>query len=267
MSGKLFGKLFRRSKRPGSKKNGETSKPVNLSRRRVLKSAAYTGALASLAYLQSCVSLKTNKYDVEFDTRKPNSVKGVIESFPELSTHEVGFVKEFGRPGKMIGASMGRFEEFTLMDAKYNRKLRSWIHTHPAWDIIRGYPSSMDFSLHIERRLSKHSLLPFNTRFMHVVPIDDLGRVVGYTTIYLGKKWIKNEKSCPEILRSVVELGKKFDNSRVSGAINRLEYIELRRKLFNLYIQLGMKIRLTAMPPYHVSDTGDYYVWGEKSRE
>ncbi|MEK6820835.1 MAG: hypothetical protein AABY11_00350, partial [archaeon] len=182
-----------------SRGTGEEKRKITptISRRSVLQKTGLASALAGVLFLESCVSShpdflngkripREHGFGVEFSTRSPSSVKRVIEAFPRITTEEIGFIKEAGKPGRMVGASATR-NHFSTHLVSVNREVRSVIHTHPLIRMddvaIHGFPSSADFSNFLNRSKKEPGSIQ-RARIMHVVPVSPKGEVIGYTSVF-----------------------------------------------------------------------------------
>lgn len=143
-------------------------------------------------------------------TRHPNSAKSVIENTPEISTKEMGWVKQKGTRGQLKEAALRRTS--TSVDpAKTIPNVRSETHTHlmPSFENvvsalkrsnlstnplfvqkILAYPSPRDLSRFLQAQEKNNA-----PRVMHIAAIDSAsGKFVGYVSFRVTKKMINTIK-------------------------------------------------------------------------
>lgn len=250
---------WKRALRP--RRPAHISSASGISRRVFFQRAAALTALAAAgSALQSCTVLITREHGFgkEFDTRQPHSsVRKVVESFPRAGKLEVGFIKE-RQAGVLVGASVTRKTDQTIISYNsFTRNPRSNLHTHPVepkQDVrAQTFPSPDDFHWIIER-IEKKSVYPDSMRTIHVMPMMQDGRALGFSTIHLGKKWLKTEKERPELVRIAWQYYSTIGKARSVGAITIDEYIQRMNTFFKDMKPAGLMVRVTAYPGFKVEN-------------
>ncbi len=245
-----------RPRRPASVSSGN-----GISRRIFLqRTAALTALAAAEITLQSCavVMPREHGYGKEFNTRRPDSsVRKVVESFPHAGEMEVGFIKE-RKAGELVGASVTREKDRTVIAYNsFTRDPRSLLHTHPVnpnQDVrAQTYPSPSDFHWIIDRIEGK-SEHPTTMRTIHIMPMMQDGRALGFSTIYLGKKWLQVEKENPKLIRAAWQYYFRIGQARSVGAIPIEEYIKRMNDFFKEMKDAGLKVRVTPYPGFKVEN-------------
>ncbi len=221
-----------------------------LSRRHVLKA---TIAAGFAAMLHSCITLvpgREHGFEVEYRTSKPSSAKEVIESFPNIDKMEIALLKEVGTRGKLVGMTLHRNENFT-QTGRMGRNIRSTVHTHGIGrddPRLTTYPSVNDLKLLLDRVDGK--IEDPNLRYVHVASVNNEKKVMGYSTIFLSKRWLELEKKDPHVIRNAIKTLRALHEGRLKGAISDAEYCTGAKEWYEMINKLGLRVRLTAFPGY-----------------
>lgn len=237
-----------------------------ISRREFLLRARDVALLATAATaLQSCALMVTREhgFNRDFDTRRPDSsVKKVVESFPDVGKLEVGFIKE-RKAGQIVGASTYRTPSSTgVAYNNWTRDPRSTLHTHPIStdgpvhlrdSRVHTYPSSTDFHWIMER-INQTSEYPPTMRAIHVMPVTPEGKAMGFSTIRLGKEWLKLEKAHPEIVKYAWQYYSSIQRAYAHESITMDEYGKRIHDFFALMKPNGLQVHVTAYPGFKVEN-------------
>ncbi len=248
---------WKRAMRP--QRSTATHSSSGLTRREFLLRTRNLAALAVAASsLQSCALMisREHGYDQDFDTRRPNSsVKKVVESFSDAGTLEVGFIKE-RKAGRLVGASTYRTPVRTgIAYNNWTRDPRSTLHTHPVEKgdnpRLHTFPSAADFHWVMDRITGK-SEHPSTMRTIHVMPMTPEGKAMGFSTIRLGKEWLRVEKDHPELVRRAWMYYSTIQSAFAHEAITVEEYARRLKDFFALMEPNGLQVRVTPYPGFKV---------------
>ena len=193
------------------RKRVTASTPI-ISRRALLKLGLAAGATAIVWMgvkkvadkMAEIDARKQAKYDEvnrlpHVSTRKPSSVREIIEKTPDIATHEAGWYKQKGKPGQLRWAALSRSHDQVEFVPPLSTD-SSEIHTHP----LLAFPK--DMPRHLRNRAASQHSRPDLVRFIdayrrlvegegnhalrktHIAVVDEKGKVRGCFSILLGKK-------------------------------------------------------------------------------
>ncbi len=225
-----------------------------VSRRTFVKVALGLG-LASL--MESCAPFVTRKYgfDREFPTALPNSARQMIESVPGITQKEIAFIKEEGRHGLLVGSSITRESGNTNIRVGWWRKARSSIHTHRPIQqnpLLQMYPSPIDIGFLLNRLQSPRKKVHVKT--MHIAPISTEGKVMGYVSVHVGKKWQEMEQTHPDIVEGAVKQYSAIAQAFANNQLTRADFQKTMAEFWNVIGEVGLRIRFTPMPEFVFKD-------------
>ncbi len=185
----------------------------------------------------------------------------LIERWPRNTEFEMAWAKEHGKVGQLIGIAKERsFGELTMGGDRLN--IRSKIHTHiikkntpDDWKLTT-HASLTDLKYFLGGRLFGKNARYKNVKFMHVAPITQEGKRVGYMTYFVGKKWVENEeKNRNKIEKIVFEIRdwEKFLET-VGGIANIDGYAIGMAELVQKLKEYGLRVRAWPAPGYQYKD-------------
>ncbi|MDO8647229.1 MAG: hypothetical protein Q7R70_02325 [Candidatus Diapherotrites archaeon] len=238
------------------------SKPIGkMTRRRFLWNAAKigaagTGVAALWKMLPSPSTLKEGARPIEVSTRKPNSLKRIIEQWPDVRNREIALTKKQGKAGTVYYTKLGARSESRVIILS-NPETRSLIHTHSLGAINKRFPrlpesenkkvlstpSSTDvltFLENVNRRLAGKN----QVRNSHVACLDEKGRFVGYFSMRFPEKSPKVE-NIKAIGAAAISHAEKYKALYMDGRFADMEkeIDNFRNFLFNDAKKLGLRVR------------------------
>ncbi|HLC79100.1 MAG TPA: hypothetical protein VJG83_01595 [archaeon] len=177
-------------------------------------------------------------------------VKKAIENYPDVSNLEIGFYKDKTMPGHLKVGSLKRYPDRTSLHIVLP-EYKSEIHTHPLRTALSepnvstknalkwvSYPSSTDILHFIKKPKSS------NIKFMHVIPVDTKGKVMGSTTVFATKKFKENLESSEELKKLIKQI-EGFRAKEINGSS-----LEHYFSLFGQLPKFGLKVKLVPSAEY-----------------
>ena len=257
----FFKRIFKRSPKPVSSKR---TRFHGVSRRTFLKLAAGSGV--GVAFFGAC-----NQHPVEMGSpilTRGKSLQSVIEATPDIVRLEMAWIKELGKSGEVRENVVNRKPSGTNF-ARITKTVRSLIHSHPIQGANPNYPlafrlrccsiqSPEDMDFFIDKALSAKE----NLRFSHTAAIDGHGKVMGYSSTFLEKRFLHSLKTDTSLLIGVADnlrhYREEFDRLSWSTKETSVEPLvsilnDYESFLGNLK-QFGLRIRHTPMPGYAFKD-------------
>jgi hypothetical protein len=131
------------------------------------------------------------------------------------------------------------------------------LHTHPVEQgkdpRLHTFPSYNDFHWIVDRIEGKGDN-PLTMRTIHVMPITSEGKAMGFSTVRLGKQWLRIEKEHPELVRRAWQYYSVIQRAFAHEAITLEEYGRRLRDFFALMKPNGLQVRVTAYPGFKIED-------------
>lgn len=217
------------------------------------------GLLASLAAACSVSPSKREKpipvknfgrYSTGGNARK------FIESWPNVKTEEMVWSREKDKQGKKI---QGQLTDITLR--RFPRRSRtdgmfldsySYVRSVPAAAYpgdkrqVVYVPSVHQLRFLLEGRIRK-SVGVENLKVIHVAPVSKEGKVMGYVSFGITKRWVKLEKTNQDRIWFFLDKLKRLDWS--DGRTGREHVEDIVKTISNLQ-KMGIKMSVHSMPDF-----------------
>lgn len=187
-------------------------------------------------------------------TKKGGVRRVIIESYPDVDSKEVSLYKLRGTRGEVIDGMTKRSAHGTDSTTPLPEKIKSITHTHSIKyanpDLSNNYKakrmmyfSPKDFRAIIaplEKGLIRKPIT------FHIATINEAGKIIGYTSILLGKRFLENYGKQNEGLLTVLEKIWSIPD----GAVETAGQIDAYTALVYRLKEFGAVIKGRPMPGY-----------------
>ncbi len=180
-----------------------------ISRRSFIKKSGT--ALAGLGLLGTRkITAQEKSTELNAISTRGTSAMRVIESYPEVNKKEVSLYKLRGTSGILIDGMVERTTHNTTTETVHPDYVKSLVHTHglltaePTVSASHKVKSRMYLSPQDLRAYFSHLRQGTITKpiVLHLATINEHGKVIGYTSVLFGKKFLINYyKSDPQLIR------------------------------------------------------------------